>query len=96
MPFFIHLNVYVLVLEFVLIISFYLVYTLFQQEIAAAGDLAVLVYREETKPEDVTREGIAAAMKMGIKEKTTKLIVKLGKMTAVANPAHGPEFLQEV
>ena len=70
--------------------------TLFQQDIAAAGDLAVLVYREETKPEDVTREGIAAAMKMGIKERTSKLIVKLGKMTAVANPAHGPEFLQEV
>ena len=69
---------------------------LFQQDIAAAGDLAVLVYREETKPEDVTREGIAAAMKMGIKDRTSKLIVKLGKMTAVANPAHGPEFLQEV
>jgi hypothetical protein len=56
----------------------------------------VLVYRKETKLEDVTREGVAAAMKMGIKEKTTKLIVKLGKMTAVANPANGPEFLPEV
>jgi hypothetical protein len=67
-----------------------------QQEIAAAGDTAVLVYREETKPEDVTREGIAAAMKQGIKEKTTKLMIKLGKMTAVANPAQGPEFLGEV
>ena len=70
--------------------------TLFHQDISAAGDLAVLVYREETKPEDVTREGIAAAMKMGIKDRTSKLIVKLGKMTPVANPAHGPEFLQEV
>jgi hypothetical protein len=70
--------------------------TLFQQDIAAAGDLAVLVYREETKPEDVTQEGIAAAMKMGIKERTSKLIIKLGKMTPMANPAHGPEFLQEV
>ncbi len=67
-----------------------------QQEIAAARDAAVLVYREETKPEDVTREGIAAAMKQGIKEKTTKLMIKLGKMTAVANPAQGPEFLAEV
>ncbi len=38
-----------------------------QQEIAAVGDSAVLVYREETKLEDVTREGIAAAMKLGIK-----------------------------
>jgi hypothetical protein len=56
----------------------------------------VLVYREETKQEDVTCEGIAAAMKQGIKEKTTKLMVKLGKMTAVANPAHGPELLEEV
>jgi hypothetical protein len=35
-------------------------------------------------------------MKMGIMERTSKLIVKLGKMTAVANPAFGPEFLQEV
>jgi hypothetical protein len=35
-------------------------------------------------------------MKQGIKDKTTKLMVKLGKMTAVANPAHGPEFLEEV
>jgi hypothetical protein len=70
--------------------------TLFQQEIAAAGDSAMLVYREETKPDDVTREGIAAAMKLGIKERTSKLMVKLGKMTAVANPAHGPEFLEEV
>lgn len=67
-----------------------------QQEIAAAGDTAVLVYREETKPEDVTPEGVTAAMKLGIKEKTSKLVTKLGKMTAVANPAHGPEFLQEV
>ncbi len=67
-----------------------------QQEIIAAGDAAVLVYREETSTEDVTPEGVAAAMKQGIKDRTTKLMIKLGKMTAVANPAHGPEFLEEV
>jgi hypothetical protein len=67
-----------------------------QQEIAAAGDATVLVYREETSPEDVTRDGIAPAMKQGIKDKTAKLMIKLGKMTAVANPTLGPEFLEEV
>lgn len=69
---------------------------LLQQEIAAAGDTAVFVYREQTSPEDVTQEGIATAMKQGIKDKTSKLMLKLGKMTAVANPVHGPEFLEEV
>ncbi len=79
-----------------IVYDMFLIEDCLQQEIAAAGDAAVLVYREETKPEDVTREGIAAAMKLGIKDKTTKLMVKLGKMTAVANPAHGPELLEEV
>jgi hypothetical protein len=67
-----------------------------QQEIAAAGDATVLVYREETSPEDVTQDGIAVAMKQGIKDKTAKLMIKLGKMTAMANPTLGPEFLEEV
>lgn len=70
--------------------------SLYQQEIAAAGDVALLVYREDTSHDEISREGLASAMKQGIKDKTMKLITKLGKLTAVANPALGDEFLQEV
>jgi hypothetical protein len=67
-----------------------------QYEIAAAADLAVRLYREET-PEDLqTEAGVLAAMRLGTKEKTTRLVQKLGKLTAVANPNLGIEWLQEV
>ena len=35
-------------------------------------------------------------MRAAIKEKTAKMMMKLGKMAAVANPALGDEFLKEV
>jgi len=41
-------------------------------------------------------EGVANAMRLGTKEKASKLISKMGKLLVVANPAHGPEFLEEV
>jgi hypothetical protein len=35
-------------------------------------------------------------MRMGAKEKANKLYMKMMKLVAVANPANGPEFLEEV
>ena len=67
-----------------------------QQEIAAATDAAVRKYNEDVPPEEVTREGVAAAMRASIKDSTEKLYKKLFKIVSVANPAHGVEWLQEV
>jgi len=39
---------------------------------------------------------VANAMRVGAKEKIAKLVVKMGKVLAVANPVHGPAFLEEV
>ena len=72
------------------------VYIVVQYEIAAAADVAVRLYKEETLEDDQSQEGILVAMRLGTKEKTTKLIQKLGKLTAVANPNLGSEWLQEV
>jgi len=35
-------------------------------------------------------------MRVGAKEKVAKLIVKMGKLLAIANPVHSPAFLEEV
>ncbi len=43
-----------------------------------------------------TEEGILAAMRHGTKEKTVGLMKKLGKLTTVANPNLGTEWLDEV
>ena len=67
-----------------------------QQEIAAAADAAVRKYNEDVPPEEVSREGVAAAMRASIKDSTKKLSKKLSKIVSVANPAHGVEWLQEV
>ena len=54
------------------------------------------MYRDETSRNDVTQEGLATPVKQRIKEKTTKLMLKLGKMTIVANLAIRVEILGEV
>ncbi len=53
-------------------------------------------YNEVTLDEDKTNLGVANAMRAGAKEKTTKLYVKMVKLVTVANPGHGPGFLEEV
>jgi len=45
--------------------------------------------------EEKSNEGVANAMRVGAREKIAKLIVKIGKLLAVANPAHGPGFLEK-
>jgi len=67
-----------------------------QYEIASTADIGVRLYKEETLAEDQSEEGILATMRLGTKEKTSKLIQKLGKLTAVANPNLRNEWLQEV
>ncbi len=69
---------------------------LYQQDIAAATDAAVRKYHEDTLATDVTKEGVAAAMRLAIKDSTEKSYKKLSKIVAVANPALGPEWLAEV
>jgi hypothetical protein len=46
--------------------------------------------------EDQSEEGVLAAMRLGTKEKTSRLIQKMGKLTAVANPNLGVDWLSEV
>ncbi len=71
-------------------------YLLFQQEIAAATDSAVRKYNEETAEDEMSKEGVATAMRCSIKETTEKLYKKLSKIVAVANPALGRDWLEEV
>lgn len=68
----------------------------FQQEIAAAADSAVRKYHEDTDDKLKTDAGITAAMRTATREATDKLYKKLSKIVAVANPALGDEWLQEV
>jgi len=69
---------------------------LLQYEIATTVDIAVRLYREDTAEEDQTNDGVLAAMRLGTLEKTSLLMKKLGKLTTVANPALGKEWLDEV
>lgn len=67
-----------------------------QQEISVAADAAGRKYSETTPEKERSEVGIANAMRMGAKEKASKLYMKMMKLVAVANPANGPEFLEEV
>ena len=53
-------------------------------------------YHEDTPIDDKTVAGVADAMRLGAKEKSTKLYQKMHKLLTVANPALGPRFLAEV
>jgi len=67
-----------------------------QQEIAHAADAAVRKYNEVTPLEEKSDQGVANAMRVGAKERSMKLIAKMGKLLAVGNPIHGCGFLDEV
>jgi hypothetical protein len=67
-----------------------------QQDIAAISDAVVQKYYEDTPKTERTEEGIAAAMRTSIKDSTEKLYKKLSKITAMASPNLGPDFLKEV
>lgn len=67
-----------------------------QQEIAASSDAAVRKYHEDTPIDEKSDVGVADAMRLGAKEKATKLYVKMHKLLTVANPALGLGFLEEV
>jgi hypothetical protein len=68
-----------------------------QQDIGAVADEAARKYKEETRLEDLTiNGGSTAAMLEAVKLKTQNLVSKLSKLTAVANPALGSKFLDEV
>lgn len=69
---------------------------IFQQEIAQAADAAVRKFNEVTPFEEKSDQGVANAMRVGAREKASKLIVKTGKLLVVANPTHGLGFLEEV
>ena len=44
----------------------------------------------------MTKEAVASAMRASMKDSTEKLYRKLSKITAVASPALGTEWLEEV
>jgi hypothetical protein len=67
-----------------------------QQEITAAGDLAVRTYQEAIVDSDASPGDEAKAMQARMKEKSLALRQKLGKLTAVANPELGDKFLEQV
>jgi len=51
-------------------------------------------YHKNTPTKEKTPEGIAYAMKVGAKEKTSKLNMKMIKLVEVANLAHTPNFFK--
>ncbi len=71
-------------------------FDIFQQEIAQAADATVRKFNEVTPFEEKSDQGVANAMRVGAREKASKLIVKMGKLLAMANPIHGLGFLEEV
>jgi hypothetical protein len=72
-----------------------LMFLLLQQDIAAVVDEATRKYKD-TRPEDLTNGGPTIAMLEAVKVKIQNLVSRLSKLTAVANPTLGPEFLEEV
>jgi len=67
-----------------------------KQKIAQAADVAVRKYNEVTLLEEKSDEGVANALRVGANERSMKLITKLSKLLAIANPIHGSDFLEEV
>ena len=65
-----------------------------QQEISQ--DAGVRKYDDVTSENDRRPEEAAHAMRVAAKERTRNLIGKMAKLLAVANPANGPGFLEEV
>ena len=67
-----------------------------QHEISQASDIAARRYIDKTPAEERTNRGVADAMRSAAEEKVTKLRGKMGKLLAVADPAFGKEFLEQV
>ncbi len=67
-----------------------------QHEIAGASDEAARLYYEKTLPEKQSSEGLHAAMTVAKEDKFNKLKSLFDKQVNVADPANGPEFLEEV
>jgi hypothetical protein len=68
-----------------------------QYEIAATRDLVIRAYHEAMALEgDVSPGDEAKAMRARIKEKSLALRQKLRKLTAIANPKLGDQFLAQV
>jgi len=86
-----------IIISFILIlydVSDFLIYVQF--EIAAAADTAVWKYKEDMDEKNQSQEGILTAMRSAAKDLTSKLTQKLGKLTAVANPNLGSDWLKEI
>jgi hypothetical protein len=69
---------------------------MYQQDITVVADEAARKYKEDTGPKALTEGGPIAAMLEAVKAKTQNLVSRLSKLTAVANPTFGPNFLEEV
>ena len=67
-----------------------------QQEIAQAAESGVRRYNEMTPENERSPLQVAHAMRIGANEKLGRLNLKMSKLLAVANPANGQGFLQEV
>jgi len=67
-----------------------------QQEISNAADIATHKYTEVIPFKEKSNEGVANAIRVGAREKVAKLLSKMSKLLTMANPAHGPRFLEEV
>jgi hypothetical protein len=79
-----------------IVLIFCLLCMAFQQEIVASADAAVRKYNEDTPSDEITKDGVAAAMRFSIKDSTERLYKKLSKIVSVANPALGSDWLKEV
>jgi hypothetical protein len=73
-----------------------LIFSLYQQDIAAVANEAARKYKEDTAPDALIEGGPTTAMLEAVKVKTQNLVSRLSKLTAVANPVLGPEFLEDV
>jgi len=57
---------------------------LFQYKIVATTDIAVRLYKEDIAVEGQIEDGVLAAMRLGTTKKTSHLMKKLEKLTAMA------------
>jgi hypothetical protein len=67
-----------------------------QQEILEASDDASRKYYEETPEKDRTGSGVTEVLKAAAKFKHQSFKAQFSKLTAVANPKFGDDFMDEV
>jgi len=61
-----------------------------------ASDAAMHVYKEVIPFVEKNEPWVANAMRIGAKERAKKVLWKMGKLVAMANPIHGCKFLEKV